>query len=271
MVLCRSKQCRALLEEWPSTNPPNNQKRVSFAKYSEHKIFDNTFYRQVKAYSSDDFDMFKAEAARDARKVFDLISKFPLSTGSAIQSVLGLGLLQQEELVGLEHLITPRVVLDHMKGRNSHAALILRAQEILRERDVSDDEFHSKLAKVVISSSSRHVEKAKLKAKMSLRAENVDPGSYVRGRKSRRHIDSLSVSFTSKAISSHDKEPLQQMHAHHKNKSTEAKNSCIHGTKSSETALSWSTKAVVSKLPSVALARGLNFTTRAKTTTAHAA
>jgi hypothetical protein len=277
MDLYRSMHCQALLEEWPSTNPSNNQKKkkkkVSIATHSEQRVFRNTSHRSVKSYSSYDFDLFKDEASRDARKIFDLISKFPVPTGSAVQSVLGLGLLQQEELVGLEHLITPRVVLDHIKGRKSHVALIMRAQKILRERGVSEDVFHSKLAMVAKSSSSRHVEKAKLKAKMSLQAEKVHSRSCVRGRRSRSRIDPLSASFTSKlSISSSDKEP--QADVHHENdkkKHAESRTSGTRSTSNSESTLSLSAKTHASSLPSVLLPRGLNFAKKAKRTAAHAA
>jgi hypothetical protein len=74
---------------------------------------------------------------------------------------------------------------DHVKGRRSHSALVLRAQEILHEKKVPSEDSFSYLAKVASASSSKQVKKAKIRASISLRAEEFDPRSNIRGRRFR--------------------------------------------------------------------------------------
>lgn len=106
----QSKKDHPLLEDWPTSKRRDIRKRVTFAQYGEIRLFDNSLYRSRKAYSSNDIEVMKAQGYVEARKIYDLISRFPVQTGTAIQSILGLGLLSPEQLVGLEHLVTVSLI-----------------------------------------------------------------------------------------------------------------------------------------------------------------
>lgn len=268
----RPKQEHALLEEWPSSNPspPTPKKEVKIATYSEQRVFDNSSYRRRKSYKSEELEQFKEEASLEARKVFDLISRFPMQTGAAIQSVIGLGLLHQEQLVGLEHLVTPKTAYQHIKGRKAHVALVLKAQDILREGNVSDDMALSKLAKVASTSSSKHVTKAKIRAEMNLQADEVDHGSNVRRRKSRGGMDSLSASFSTKvSISSKDEESSTASPGKHTYEPAKIDDASIAASSSTSTSSNTQTKS--SKVSSFALVRRNAPVRNKRRTAAHAA
>lgn len=270
----RSKQIHVLPEELPlstlSINVP--PKEVTVATYSELRVFVSSSYRCGKSYTSKDFERFQIEAFRDARRIFDLVTRFPIPTGTAVQSVIGLGLLHQEELVGIEHLITPRLTIAHLKGRKTHTQIVLDAQRTLEESNVSDEVAFLKLAKVAAASSSKHVEEAKIRAQMSLQADQMYPICNVRSRKTRCRTESSSVSFDSKvSVSSKDEDTMTE-HAYGR-KVTRAKDDDTSSATSSRTSLSYKPNA--SKLASFAVLRSMNAPTKAKRTikrtAAHAA
>ena len=74
--------------------------------------------------------------------------------------MLQLGLIRYEEIIGIEHLLTPELVEDHGNGKRSHRAVVARTQDLLRKRAVSDEMAMIKLSKVAIISSYKQVKKA---------------------------------------------------------------------------------------------------------------
>ena len=175
-----SDRTRSLLEEWPHVDHPSIKKRVTFSEYSEVKILRNHSYPAKKSYSNDDYDLFKRRNSVEASRIEKLISQFNMSTGRAIHSALGYGLIEHENLVGLEHLVTSAAKEEYVYVRKFHSAMVLRAQKLLREKRQDSNELAAKmLAKAARMSSTRCVRKAILRAEMSLKApedSNQDKG-----------------------------------------------------------------------------------------------
>eukprot|EP00956_Cyclotella_meneghiniana_P017617 scaffold28907_cov22-Cyclotella_meneghiniana.AAC.1 len=121
----------------------------------------------------------KAQVMEEVCRIYELSrTRFPQQhTGTAIQSMLQLGLIQYEEIIGIEHLMTPELVEDHVNGRRSHRAVVARTQDLLRKRAVSDEMAMIKLSKVAIISSYKQVKRAVCRAEMSWQADRVDHGS----------------------------------------------------------------------------------------------
>ena len=118
----------------------------------------------------------KAQVMEEVCRIYDLAcTRFPQhQTGTAIQSMLQLGLIRYEEIIGIEHLMTPELVEDHVNGRRSHRAVVARTQDLLRKRAVSDEMAMIKLSKMAIISSYKQVKKAVCRAEMSWQAGGVD-------------------------------------------------------------------------------------------------
>lgn len=153
------------------------RKKVTFSQYSEQLVFcTRSLFRARNCYSKCDIQLMKSQVLKEACRIYEVIcTRYPQQrTGTAVQSMLRLGLLQYEEILGIEHLLTPELVQGNVNGRRSHKAVITRAQDILRKKAVSSEVAMIKLAKVARVSSSKQVNKAVCRAGMSLQAEGVD-------------------------------------------------------------------------------------------------
>jgi hypothetical protein len=198
-----SYQSHSLIEDWPQVEPSRPKKTVRISDYSEVRIFHNRSYVSKKAYSKEDVNMFKAQVSLEATSIQNLISRFSLPTGSAIRSVLGPGLLKHENLVGLEHLVTPKARQDYVDERKSHSALVLRAQKLLREKRTDSEEVAAiMLAKAASISSLKSVKKGTLRAAMSLKAEKLDTEVNGRSRETVSRKDSSGSNSTKQSTES---------------------------------------------------------------------
>lgn len=168
-----SDRSETLLEDWPAVESPRpkEKKSVRISEYSEVRIFNNRSYISQKSYTKDDVDGFKAQISIEASGLQTLISRFSRPTGAAIHSALGIGMLKIENLIGMEHLITPSAREQFVLERKTHSDLVLRAQKLLQEkRDCPDEISAVMLAKAASISSSTSTKKAVLRASMSLKA-----------------------------------------------------------------------------------------------------
>ncbi|KAL3781930.1 hypothetical protein HJC23_011435 [Cyclotella cryptica] len=162
-----------LLEDWPArdTSEVNNakpRKHVTFSDYSSLRSYENDpKYRATKSYSSADRKRFQVDAAREGIRIQRLISSLHVQPGAAIHELIGLNLLCREELLGIEHLVSEKAALRTAHERRSHSAIVLKAQDDLRDKNSDALDSNILLAKVAISRSSRNVEKAKLRAALA--------------------------------------------------------------------------------------------------------
>eukprot|EP00804_Cyclotella_cryptica_P004422 CCRYP_006831-RA/>CCRYP_006831-RA protein AED:0.00 eAED:0.00 QI:142/1/1/1/0/0/2/432/217 len=170
----------SLLEEWPHNYLALDcaNKEVTFSEYSEMRIYNSDrLFRSNKSYSNDDRRNFQAQAAFDASRIRNIISRYPGQTERAIHHAMDLGLVQQEELVGIEHLLCEKTAANLIYKRRAHVASVLRAQELLQVKygNAVDPEL---LAKVASMSSSRNVERARVRAVWSLSNEKLIDSSF---------------------------------------------------------------------------------------------
>ncbi|KAL3791758.1 hypothetical protein HJC23_007525 [Cyclotella cryptica] len=143
-------------------------KVVTFSEYSELRLYNNDkFDQEKKSYTSADIKFFRAKTALEASRIRRLISKYPLKTGRAVDHAIDLGLIQHEELIGIEHLVSKKAAANLVCERRTHIASVLRAQEIMREEYCNGMDVVL-LAKVSILSSSRSAERARIRAVWSL-------------------------------------------------------------------------------------------------------
>lgn len=166
----------ALLEEWPRQKalseydkivvPPNPMKRVTFSTYSSARYFKcDSSYRANMSHSSADCKRLRAEVAREGLRIQRLVSSCPhTKTGNVIHHLVGLNVLSMDELVGIEHLVSKDASARLLHERRAHAATVLRAQQEMQQcRDTMFDE----LARIAASSSSRSIQKARLRAALA--------------------------------------------------------------------------------------------------------
>ncbi|KAL3796541.1 hypothetical protein HJC23_009672 [Cyclotella cryptica] len=167
----------ALLEEWPRRKSlseyddidvtPNPMKRVTFSTYSSARFFKcSASYRANMSHSSADCKLFRAEVAREGLRIQRLMSSScsSMKTGNVIHHLVGLNVLSMEELVGIEHLVSKGAPIRLVHERRSHAAIVLKAQSEMKQRnDITFDD----LARVAVASSSRSVQKARLRAALA--------------------------------------------------------------------------------------------------------
>lgn len=193
-----SDRSETLLEDWPAVESPRpkEKKSVRISEYSEVRIFNNRSYISQKSYTKDDVDGFKAQISIEASGLQTLISRFSRPTGAAIHSALGIGMLKIENLIGMEHLITPSARDQFVLERKTHSDLVLRAQKLLQEkRDCPDEISAVMLAKAAGISSSTSTKKAVLRASMSLKA----PEGAIQVSKGSRKVSSNSNSSSTKS------------------------------------------------------------------------
>ena len=96
-------------------------------------------------------------------------------TGAVIHHAIQQGLLQKEQLVGIEDLVMGEKAFEEMRRqRMVHVTSVLKAQKLMQERN-SNGVDTAMLAKVASMSSSKSVKKAWLRAVWSL--DNVTDDS----------------------------------------------------------------------------------------------
>jgi len=166
----------AFLESQQSSKQSSTRKTVTFAQYSEQYVFICSSYRSKHSYRRSDIRLMKDQVVKDASRIYNLISRHSQAQ-NGISSIISLG-VQPEELIGLEHLIGPESAMGRTRNRRRvHQDVVLRAQEAFRKEALSREIAALKLAEAASASSSRHVMKARNKAKMSLQAKRRSPAN----------------------------------------------------------------------------------------------
>jgi hypothetical protein len=151
------------------------ERAVSISDVSEMKLYIESCRGFKKSYSHDDIGMMKARASVDASHLQSFLSQFNVETESAILHSMSMGLLKYEHILGIEDLMLEGDASLAMK-RRSHVATILKAQNILRQNStISCEIAASKLARVAYKSSSKCAEEARLRARLSLEADQPSP------------------------------------------------------------------------------------------------
>ncbi|KAL3776182.1 hypothetical protein HJC23_008219 [Cyclotella cryptica] len=165
----------ALIEEWPqhiasTTNQEMSrpkQAKVSFSEYSTKRVYiTDPSYEDRKSYSTADQKSFRKGAAHEAYQINHLISSCPAQPGLAIRQLIGRGLLVQEELLGIEHLVSTNAKRGFQQ-RRSYITFVLYIQKRMREENQNEVNAEE-LAAVAIAKSSRMIEKARLRAALAL-------------------------------------------------------------------------------------------------------
>eukprot|EP00804_Cyclotella_cryptica_P013035 CCRYP_002349-RA/>CCRYP_002349-RA protein AED:0.26 eAED:0.26 QI:486/1/0.5/1/0/0/2/0/198 len=159
-----SNQGSSLLEEWPCNESTLHcsRKDVNFSEYSELQIYNtNRSYESNKSYSAADTKSFKVQAAFDASCIRKLISSYP------IKYALELGWIKQEELAGIEHLLSEKAAASLVHQRRVHVASVLRAQHLMQEK-YENGVDNVALANIASRLSSMSVKKASVRATWSM-------------------------------------------------------------------------------------------------------
>ncbi|KAL3799139.1 hypothetical protein HJC23_002267 [Cyclotella cryptica] len=144
----------------------NVYKEVTFSEYSSLHVYQVGPVERQKAYSSTERKAFQIDAFREATRIQGLIASCPYEGGEAIRYLLNFGLINPEELVGIENLICGRSSSKKVsKERYLHTAFVLERQRELREKN----EMNSvqKLAATATTRSLKSVEKARFRAALA--------------------------------------------------------------------------------------------------------
>ena len=114
------------------------------------------------SHTSADCKRFRDAVARESLRIQHLVSSCPpTKTGNVIHHLAERKLITMDELIGIEHLVTKDAPLRLMRERRAHSSMVLKAQKEMRRRnDLCPDD----VAMVAVASSSRNVQKARLRA-----------------------------------------------------------------------------------------------------------
>eukprot|EP00804_Cyclotella_cryptica_P028470 CCRYP_018823-RA/>CCRYP_018823-RA protein AED:0.35 eAED:0.44 QI:0/0/0/0.75/0/0/4/0/280 len=174
LISDRSSKGHSLLQDWPHRDMTLDcpTKKVTFSEYSQLRLYkDDRSYQSKKSCTAAEIKKFRAQAALDTSRIRTLISPFSPQTGDAIKHAIDLGLIKHEEILGIEHLVSEKVAANTLYERSAHVALTLRAQEVMQKKLKTVDAVM--LAKVTCMSSSRCIERARMRAAWSLGDENL--------------------------------------------------------------------------------------------------
>jgi hypothetical protein len=145
------------------------QKKVVFSEFSSRPFYrTDPSYEASKCSTSAERKRSRKEAINEGMRIQHLVSLCPLPTGRAVQELLKTGVVTCEELLGIEHLCSPKLSEQALHGRVSHTHLVLRAQDELSEKHGQVDA--EKLGAVILSKSlgSRNIEKARQRAMLAV-------------------------------------------------------------------------------------------------------
>ncbi|KAL7486295.1 hypothetical protein ACHAW6_011891 [Cyclotella cf. meneghiniana] len=175
----QSNNGNSLLEEWPHNKSALHYRRkeVTFSDYAELRFYINDrSYRSKKSYCDHDIQKFRARASFDAFCIKNLVSPYLEKNESAINHVVGLGLLTHEQIVGIELLVCEKAAERAFYERKTHIHSVLKAQELLKEN--YENAVHSfKLAKFARRSSEKNVQQARARAASSFVPEKIVTGA----------------------------------------------------------------------------------------------
>jgi len=144
----------------------NSYKEVTFSEYSSLHVYQVGPIERQKSYTSAERKSFQIDAFREATRIQSLIASCPYEGGEAIRYLLNFGLINPEELVGIENLICGRSSSKKVaKERYLHTALVLEKQRELR--DMNEMNFAQKLAATAVTRSLKSVEKARFRAALA--------------------------------------------------------------------------------------------------------
>ena len=117
------------------------------------------------SYTSADCKMLRAAVAKERFRIQHLISSCqPTKSGNVIRDLVELNVLSMDELIGMEHLVGKNAPARLLHERRAHSTIVLKAQkEMHRRKDICFDE----VAMVAVASSSRNVQKARLRAALA--------------------------------------------------------------------------------------------------------
>lgn len=116
------------------------QKHVTFSEYSTVCVYrPDPNYEIMKSYSSAERKAFKNQAALDSDRIQKIIASCPLQDSQTLNRLLGLNIINLEDLLGIEHLISEKSFTRFVKQRRAHVGLLLRKQEELRKINLLDE------------------------------------------------------------------------------------------------------------------------------------
>jgi hypothetical protein len=145
----------SLLEEWPHVMTNSSyQKKVSFSTYSNMKMYQIT---EFESYSSLERKACQLQAHNDAARIQTLMQSCPYEGLNAIRYLLDQNIVQPEELLGIEHLITGSRRIS--KERHKHVMMVLKAQNELMTANA--------MARIAVERSFKATKKAQLRAALA--------------------------------------------------------------------------------------------------------
>ncbi|KAL3804866.1 hypothetical protein HJC23_006638 [Cyclotella cryptica] len=140
-------------------------KHVSFSEYSTvcvYRIDPN--YELKKSYSSAERRAFKNQAARDSGRIQKIIASCPLQDSQTLNRLLDLNIINLEDLLGIEHLMSEKSFTRLIKQRRAHVGLLLRKQEELRKMNIKDENI---LAADALTRSAESLARARCRAALA--------------------------------------------------------------------------------------------------------
>ncbi|KAL7477209.1 hypothetical protein ACHAW6_003022 [Cyclotella cf. meneghiniana] len=161
-----------LLEDWPHSKSPslcrNTCKKVTISEHSQLRLF-KVHKAASQWYSSKDREAFQAEALCEAFRIRELMaaaSEGGNTRGKATLYLIQRNLLSPEEMLGIEDLISSVASARRScNERRLHVALVLKKQEELKK--ISESDISNKLAELASARSSKHVDRARLRAALA--------------------------------------------------------------------------------------------------------
>jgi hypothetical protein len=147
---------------------PSKQKKAKQVTFSEYSTLCSypldRRYESNKSYTSSERKAFQTKASVDSKRIQHLIASHPTQDSLTLNRLIQTNVVQIEDFLGLEHLITEKGRYHLIKQRRTHTALLLKKQKELRGKHIQDEYL---LASAVLKMSTKSVEKARLRAALA--------------------------------------------------------------------------------------------------------
>ena len=168
-LLHKPKPKKSSLKCYPAKISSKKSYQARFSDSSRLYTYQRPPFSLLRSlsYTKDDHDEFGKQALLEGMRIKDLIANAPHDSASgSIKYLLRHGMIDRDELIGIDHFILGKPTRVR-KIRKQHAAAVLRKQQELRQGHQDFEDLPSSLSKFAQSSSLKSSENAIVRAAMA--------------------------------------------------------------------------------------------------------
>ena len=165
----KPKSIKSPLKCYPAKKSSKKSYRARFSDSSRLHTYERPPFSLLRSqsYTKDDHDKFGKLALLEGLRIKKLIADTPRdSVSESITYLLRRGMIDRDELIGIDHFILGKPTRVR-KIRKQHAAAVLRKQQELRQGRQDFEDLPSSLSEFAQLSSRKSTENARVRAAMA--------------------------------------------------------------------------------------------------------